>query len=383
MGTISTEENSNSSMEIRMDLPPLFIGDLEIPLPIFQGGMSVGVSLAGLSSAVANEGGLGIIGTAGIGLLYPRMGEEYADANAIALKAEIAKARTMTDGLIGTNILMALTDYDSLINASLDAGADVILLGAGKFLMAPPTVDMERIRTSKTKIIVIVSSAKSVEVMFKFWNKRYNFVPDAVVVEGPMAGGHIGFTREDAADPNVRLESIIPEVVKIIANYEQQYNQRIPVIAAGGVYTGADIARYLALGARGVQMGTRFVATHECDASLEFKQAHLNAKKEDVVVIKSPVGLPGRAISNEYLDDVKNGLKTPKSCAWKCLRTCEWETTPYCIALALLSAQRGKLDRGFAFAGSNAWRSEKLVHVSELIQELKDGFSEAILPPQE
>ena len=147
MGAISTEENSNSSMEIRMDLPPLFIGDLEIPLPIFQGGMSVGVSLAGLSSAVANEGGLGIIGTAGIGLLYPRMGEEYADANAIALKAEIAKARTMTDGLIGTNILMALTDYDSLINASLDAGADVILLGAGKFLMAPPTVDMERIRT--------------------------------------------------------------------------------------------------------------------------------------------------------------------------------------------------------------------------------------------
>lgn len=382
MGATNADANSGELPTIKIDLPPLYIGDLKIPLPIFQGGMSVGVSLSGLASAMANEGGLGIIGTAGIGLLYPRTGEEYADANAIALKAEIAKARKLTDGLIGVNILMALTDYDTLINAALDAGADVILLGAGKFLMAPPTVDMERIRTSKTKIIVIVSSVKSVEVMFKFWDMRYNFVPDAVVVEGPMAGGHIGFTREDAADPNVRLESIIPHVVNVVEQYERQYNQRIPVIAAGGVYTGADIARYMTLGARGVQMGTRFVATHECDASLEFKQTHLNAKKEDVVVVKSPVGLPGRAISNEFLDDVKKGLKTPKSCPWKCLRTCEYKTTPYCIALALLNAQKGRMEKGFAFAGSNAWRSEKIIHVSELIQELRDGFSNSVLPLQ-
>jgi len=369
--------NSDSG---RIQLPRMHIGETVIPLPIIQGGMSVGISLSGLASAVANEGGIGVIGSAGIGLLNPRIGEDYATANAIALKDEIRQAKKLTDGMIGVNILMALTDHDTLINAAIDAGADAIFLGAGKFLMAPPTVDMDRIRDSHTKIFIIVSSLKSVEVMFRFWNKRYGFVPDAVVVEGPMAGGHIGFTRDDAEDKAILLERLIPEIVELVGEYEDLHNQRIPVIAAGGIYTGADIARYLALGASGVQMGTRFVATHECDASDEFKQAHVNVSENDIILIDSPVGLPGRAIRNDFLSDVERGLKTPKHCPWKCLRTCDFNTSPYCIALALVNAQKGRMHQGFAFAGSNAHRTQEIIPVSELIEELKDGYSKAVLP---
>lgn len=357
-------------------LPPLVIGSLTLPVPIIQGGMSVGVSLAGLASAVANEGGMGVIGAAGIGLVRGVKDVPYEQANAIALAAEIRAAKSTTDGPIGANILMALTDHPQLIMAGIEAGVDALFLGAGQFLMAPPEVDMELLRDSSTHVIPIVSSLRGTEVMFRFWQKRYGWVPDAVVVEGPLAGGHVGYSRDEAADRTVALEDLVPPIAAFLADHRSRAGTPVPLIAAGGVRTGADISRLMDLGAAGVQLGSRFVVTHECDASLAFKMEHLRSREDDIVVIDSPVKMPGRAIQNQFLEEVKDGAHTPQNCPWKCLRTCDRINSPYCIALALLNAQKGRMHRGFAFAGARAHENDRLLAVSELMDELIVGFLE-------
>jgi len=198
------------------------------------------------------------------------------------------------------------------------------------------------------------------------------------VVEGPRAGGHLGFKKEQIDNPDYRLEEIVPQVIRVIQKFEQRLDKEIPVIAAGGIFNGADIKEFLDLGAKGVQMATRFVATHECDASLEFKQAYVACKKEDITIIESPVGLPGRAIRNSFLDDVKTGRKHPVKCSWKCLKTCDYRTTPYCIADALANAQKGRLLKGFTFAGSNAYKVDKIISVQELFEALQQEYHQAI-----
>jgi NAD(P)H-dependent flavin oxidoreductase YrpB (nitropropane dioxygenase family) len=215
-----------------------------------------------------------------------------------------------------------------------------------------------------------VSSARAVDLIFKYWSKNYNHVPDAVVVEGPLAGGHLGFKIEQIDNPDYSLEKILPEVISAIRPYEQNFAKSIPVIAAGGIYTGADILKFTNLGAQGVQMATRFVATHECDASVEFKEAYVACKQEDLTIIDSPVGLPGRAIKNTFLEEVSAGARKPFRCPIKCLKTCKLEESPYCIALALTNAQRGNLRKGFAFAGANAYRVDRIVSVKELVKTL-------------
>lgn len=358
-------------------MPRLKICELDAKIPIIQGGMGVGISLSGLASSVANEGGIGVIATAAIGMLEPDFSKNFSEANKRALIKEIRKAREMTDGIIGVNLLLALSDYYELLQIAVDEGVDLVLLGAGLALKNPETLPLDRLRKISTKIVPIVSSARAAKIIFQYWARNYNHVPDAVVVEGPLAGGHLGFKKEQINDPDYRLEKILPEVISAIKPFEQQFNKSIPVVAAGGIYTGADIHKFIQLGAQGVQMATRFVATHECDASIEFKKAYVKCKEEDLVIIDSPVGLPGRAIRNKFINDISAGMKKPFKCPWKCLKTCDFTKVPYCIALALTNAKKGKLDYGFAFAGSNAFRVDKIVPVKELIETLLVEYEKA------
>jgi len=360
-------------------IPSLKIGDIEARIPIVQGGMSVGISLSGLAAAVANEGGIGVIGAAGIGMLEPDFKTNYREANKRALSKELRRARDLSDGVIGVNIMLALSDYDDLVKVAVDEGADLLFLGAGLLLKLPKTLSLERLQQARTKIVPIVSSGRAARIIFQHWAKRYQHVPDAVVVEGPLAGGHLGFKKEEIDDPNYALEKLVPAVIEAIEPFEQQFDKNIPVIAAGGIFTGADIARFMRLGAQGVQMATRFVATYECDASPAFKEMYLKCRKDDLVIIDSPVGLPGRAIRNDFLDDVARGIKKPFECPWKCLKTCDYRTSPYCIARALTNAKKGKLSDGFAFAGANAYRVEKITSVHELIDSLLDEYEKAMM----
>ena len=358
-------------------IPKLRIGDLQANIPIIQGGMGVAISLSGLASAVANEGGIGVIATAGIGMFEPDFSKHFKEANNRALRREIQKAREMTTGIIGVNIMVALSDFDDLVQVAVEEGADLVFLGAGLPLRIPKTSLLDRPGKVTTKVVPIVSSARAAKVIFQYWGKNYNHTPDAVVVEGPLAGGHLGFTKDQINNPNHALEKILPEVVSVIRPYEQHFNKSIPVIAAGGIYTGADIHKFIQLGAQGVQMGTRFVGTHECDASKDFKEAYVRCKKEDLVIIDSPVGLPGRAIQNRFLEEVSAGTKKPFKCPWKCLKTCDVENAPYCIAVALTNAKKGNLQKGFAFAGANAYRVDKIISVKELIETLLEEYEKA------
>jgi nitronate monooxygenase len=360
-------------------MPTLRIGALEADIPIVQGAMGVGISLSNLVSAVANAGGIGVIATPGIGQFEPDWDANPSKANKRALQKEIRKAKAKTGGIVSVNVMVALSDFDDLVQCAVDEGVNMLFLGAGLPLGLPKTLPLDRLGELATKFVPIVSSARAAKIVFRAWQKRYNHVPDAVVVEGPLAGGHLGFRKDQIDNPDYALEKILPEVVTVVKPYEEQFNRSIPVIAAGGIYTGADIHRFMELGAQGVQMGTRFVATYECDASMEFKEAYLNCKKEDIIIIDSPVGLPGRAIRNEFLGRVLSGIKETFTCPWKCLKSCDFKNVPYCIGLALTNAKKGNLGEGFAFAGANAYRVNKIISVKELIGTLVEEYMAAAM----
>jgi nitronate monooxygenase len=353
------------------DMKDLIIGNLTEKLPIIQGGMGIGISLSGLSAAVANQGGIGVISAAGIGLFEPDLYTNYLEANIRALKKEIRKARELTKGILGLNIMVALSNFADLAKTAVEEGIDIIFSGAGLPLNLPKYLAGSK----KTKLVPIVSSGRAATLIARRWVEKYDYVPDAIVVEGPKAGGHLGFKLEQIDDPEYSLEKIVAEVLNDIKPVAEKHNRPIPVIAAGGIYTGKDIRKFMQMGVAGVQMATRFVTTVECDASVDFKNSYINAKKEDVVLIKSPVGLPGRAIINKFLVDVKAGEKKPYKCPYHCIITCDIDRSPYCIALALMNAQRGLMKSGFAFAGENAYRADKIVPVAELVETLKKEFN--------
>ncbi len=356
-------------------MPSLKIGDLDIRIPIIQGGMAVGISLSRLASAVASAGGVGVIGTAGIGMMEPDFNRNYKGANQRALRKEIRKAKEAAEGIIGVNIMVALSDFAEMLNIAIEEEVDLVLLGAGL-----PLKGMEKLipvypGEKKPKVIPIVSSARAAKLIFQHWEKSYHHIPDAVVLEGPLAGGHLGFKREQIDNQDFTLEKMLPETISALKPFRDKYEREIPVIAAGGIYSGEDIFRYLQLGAKGVQMATRFVATEECDASIGFKQSYIDCKQDDMIIIDSPVGLPGRAIKNKFLVDVAKGNKKPFKCSWKCLKTCDFKSAPYCIASALTHAQKGDFNNGFAFAGANAYRIKKIITVNELISTLKNEYT--------
>jgi nitronate monooxygenase len=364
----------SSNLEKCVRLPLLKIRDLVAKLPIIQGGMGVGISLSGLASAVANEGGIGVIAAALIGMGEPDIYSNFQEANIRALRREIRKAREITKGVLGVNVMVVLTNFADMVKTAIEEKIDVIFSGAGLPL------DMPKYLKDKcnTKLVPIISSGRAARLICVKWLSRFNYLPDAFVVEGPMAGGHLGFKAEDVDNPEFSLEKIVPEVIEAVRPFEEEHKRDIPVIAAGGIYTGEDISRFLKLGAAGVQMATRFVGTHECDADIGFKQSYIDAKKEDLVIIKSPVGLPGRAIRNKFIQDVDEGKKTPFKCPYHCVKTCSYKDSPYCIAFALINAKKGNLKNGFAFAGENAYRVDKIVSVKELIGSLLKEFEEAV-----
>lgn len=345
-----------------------FIGNLEVKLPVIQGGMGVGVSLSGLASAVANEGGIGVISAAGLGLIYHKSPGDYLSRCISGLKEEIRKAKEKSSGIIGVNIMVALTNYADMVKTSIAEKVDVIFAGAGLPFDLPSYLNGE----SKTKLVPIVSSPRAAKIICDKWKNNYSYLPDAIVVEGPKAGGHLGFKADQLEDEHYSLEQVVPEVLNIAAQYKGEKD--IPVIVAGGISSGEDIRRFIEMGASGVQMGTIFVTTEECDASTEFKNVFVNARQEDIKIIQSPVGMPGRAIDGEFIQSVEQGREVPKSCPFHCIKTCDYTKSPYCIVQALYQAARGNMKKGYAFTGINVHLSEKISSVKEVIARLKSEF---------
>ena len=342
-----------------MKVEELKIGDLCAKIPVVQGGMGVGVSLSKLAGAVAAAGGVGVISTAQIGFRDPEFKTNPIETNLKVIGEEIAKARKLANGgVLGVNIMVATRRYEDYVKAAVEAGIDLIISGAGLPMTLPALVE-----GAKTKIAPIVSSAKSLNVITKYWMKKYNRKPDMVVIEGPAAGGHLGFSREEI-DGYTR-ENYDEEIRAILSITKEM---EIPVVVAGGVYTREDMEHYLSMGASGVQLATRFVTTEECDASDAYKQAYINAKKEDIVIVSSPVGMPGRAIHNAFLDKVNAGERFMRGCR-QCISTCKPATAPYCITEALINAVEGRLDEGLIFCGSNAYRADKIERVADIMEE--------------
>ena len=345
----------------------LKIGEKITRVPLIQGGMGVGVSLGRLAGSVAREGGIGIISTAQIGYREPDFDRNPEEANLRAIESEMKKARAISpDGIIGYNVMTALKEHAAHIRAAVKAGADIVISGAGLPTDLPALTE-----GSSTKIAPIVSTDKSANVILKYWDRKYKRTADLVVIEGPEAGGHLGFRKEEISA--YTPESYADEIRKIIATvkkYGEKYGIDIPVVAAGGIYDSSDVKRVMALGADGVQVATRFVTTEECDADIRYKEAYINASKEDIKIVKSPVGMPGRAIMNQLMARVMGGEKVPHTPCHGCLAKCDPADIPYCITDGLINAVKGNVEKGLLFCGAKAWKAEKIDTVRDAIQEL-------------
>ena len=367
-------------------LRPLVIGKLKAVRPVIQGGMGVGISLSSLAGAAAKAGGIGIISTAQIGFSRPDFKKNPMEANLKAIHTELEKARKIApEGILGFNIMVATKEYAKYVKEAVKAGADVIISGAGLPIDMPKFVKEAEGRkdcsSRRTMIAPIVSSVKSAMVICRMWDRKYQTAPDFVVVEGPRAGGHLGFSREQLTEYGAdtdhvaetydegKYDSEIRGIIDLVKSFAEKYGKKIPVISAGGVFDHKDVLHHLALGADGVQVGTRFVTTEECDAPMAYKKAYLDAGQEDIVIVKSPVGMPGRAIKNKFLEQVSKGPLKVEWC-FQCLEHCNPAQVPYCITKALINAAEGRIDDALLFCGSNAYRCEKIETVEDVMKEL-------------
>ena len=356
-----------------MNIPRLQIGNLTAELPIVQGGMGVRISLASLAAAVAEEGGIGTISSIGLGD-FEAAQTDYERISREALQLEIRKVRAMTKGVLAVNFMGVLRNVEDLLQTAVREGVQMIVFGAGLPMRLPKIVE-----DPSVNLVPIVSSARGAELILRGWEKRFERTAGAIILEGPLAGGHLGFTPEQLEHlDDYSLESLVPELVAAVKPFEDRFGHAIPIIAAGGIFDGRDIARMLSIGASGVQMATRFVCTLECDASQEFKQTYLDAAEEDIVIVKSPVGLPGRAIRNKFLEDLEKVDKLKINCPYHCLTVCKVAEAKFCIAQALLNAYRGDIDHGLVFCGQNAHRIDKIVTVKELMAELRRELQTAL-----
>lgn len=330
--------------------------------------MGVRVSKANLAAAVANEGCAGVIASVGLGDYETTQFSNLMEINRIALRDEIRKARRLSKGVIGVNAMVALSDYESLVGVCAAEKVDMIISGAGLPMHLPAYT-----AGTNVKLIPVISSVRTLQLIYRKWMKDFNRGPDAVIIEGMKAGGHLGYSLEQLQQNSPSLDDTLAEVLE----FTRQLPAPMPVIVAGGIFTGADMAHYLNAGAAGVQMATRFVCTDECDVDRRFKQAYLDAGPDDITLIKSPVGLPGKVINNAFVEKINQGLTMPFRCKYQCLRTCDPSTAPYCIAEVLARAADGEMDESFAFAGSNAWRCTEIVPVKTLIETIMKEYAEA------
>ncbi|MEG0074628.1 MAG: nitronate monooxygenase family protein [Eubacterium sp.] len=336
-----------------------------LEIPIIQGGMGVGVSLSNLAGNVMKNGGMGVLSMAHPGYLEPDFNERNIEANLNAFGKEVKKARALSDGrgLLGVNIMAAIRNFETYVKKAVECAVDAIIVGAGLPLDLPKYVENDTIALAP-----VVSSGRAAKLLLKAWDRHYSRTADFIVVEGPLAGGHLGFKAKDLEENHCQnLEEIFNDVKKEVAVYEEEYKQKIPIFVAGGVYDGADIARFMKQGANGVQMATRFIATEECDAAPNFKQVILEAEKEDIVFIKSPVGFPGRAVKTALIKRLEQGRIPPKTCM-NCLTPCKPTEAPYCITQALVSAVKGDVENGLFFCGENAYRMKEIVSVKTLME---------------
>ena len=349
-------------------LKALRIGDMIAKIPIIQGGMGVGISRSKLAGAVAAEGGIGIISTAQIGYDEENFENDQAECNLRAIGKHIRCAKEIAggNGLVGANIMVALKHYKEHVMAAVAAGADVIISGAGLPVKLPEYIG----KACRTKIAPIVSSRRAADIILKMWARRYDRTADFIVIEGPKAGGHLGFSNEELQNmENIDYDTEIKEIIECTKEYEKKYNTHIPVIVAGGIFDHYDIIHAIELGADGVQIASRFVATKECDASEEYKKAYIDAKEEDIKIIKSPVGMPGRAIRNEFIKRVEKENQPVLKC-YNCMKKCNPKEVPYCITKALVDAVNGDINNGLIFCGANVGRINEMTTVHELMEEL-------------
>lgn len=376
------------------ELRPLVIGDLVVEKPIIQGGMGVGISLHRLAGAVAKAGGMGIISAAQIGFTEPDFAENPEEANARAIHKEMKLAREIApEGAIGFNIMVATKHYDRWVKEAVKAGADIIISGAGLPVSLPEYVEeayreMEEPPKRRIKLAPIVSTAKSAMVICKMWDRKCHTAPDLVVVEGPLAGGHLGFSLDQLTQYGADTDDVpssydqaaydqeIKAILKVVKEYGDKYGRHIPVVVAGGIYTHEDVMHQIGLGADGVQVATRFVTTEECDAPEVYKQAYISAGKADIVITKSPVGMPGRAIKNSFLTAVGDGIRSAIPHCYRCLEKCDIAKIPYCITQALVNAARGDNDNALLFCGSNACRATKISTVERVMDSLMGKTAE-------
>lgn len=345
----------------------LKIGEKLTRVPLIQGGMGVGVSLGRLAGSVAKEGGIGIISTAQIGYREKDFDRDPENANLRAIESEMKKARAIaSDGIIGYNIMTAIREHAAHVKAAVKAGADIIICGAGLPVELPHLVE-----GSRTKIAPIVSTEKSAQVILKYWDRKYKRTADLVVIEGPLAGGHLGFRKEEI---NAYTEEVygeeIRKIIRIVKSYGEKYNVSIPVVVAGGIYDSNDVKKAMGLGADGVQVATRFVTTEECDADIRYKEAYIHASRKDIQIVKSPVGMPGRAIMNEFMERVMRGERIPHSPCHRCLAKCSPAEIPYCITDGLIEAVKGNVANGLLFCGAKAYRAERIETVREVVGAL-------------
>lgn len=360
-----------------MNVGPLKLGRKQAEVPVIQGGMGVGISLGGLAGAVAAAGGVGIISAAQIGFREPDFDTNTKEANLRALKQEFDKARAIAPtGIIGFNIMVAMRHYEEYVKAAVKAGADIIISGAGLPTELPRIVweALESLQDSEAREVTlapIVSTDKSAKVILKYWDKKHKTMPNLIVVEGPKAGGHLGFTKDQLAEFNdSAYDEEIRAIMETVQSYGEKYNQKIAVALAGGIDTKEQADHAFSLGADAIQVASRFVTTEECDADIRYKEAYLQADEADIVIVKSPVGMPGRAIKNAFMERVMSGEKIPHSPCHGCLHKCNPVEIPYCITDALIYAAKGETDKALLFCGANAYKAEHLETVKEVIDSL-------------
>ena len=343
------------------------IGDKELSVPVIQGGMGVGISLGGLAGSVAKEGGMGTISIVNIGYREEDFYKNTREANIRALAKEVKKARELAagNGILAINIMYAITDFQAMVKAAVAERIDAIVVGAGLPLDLPGIVDDKEIM-----IAPIVSSLRALKLIIRNWTKKYNRYPDFIVLEGKDAGGHLGFKEEEVYDENYSLEKITKEIVEYLNELKDKIQYKIPLFVGGSFFDGNDLNKVQSWGADGIQMGTRFIGTVECDASDAFKKMILDAKEEDIVLLHSPVGLPARGIKNEFIEEIAKQRIPSKRCI-NCLKTCNPRTTDFCISDALINSVKGDTKMGLFFSGSLAHKIDKITTVHGIFEEIR------------